>query len=180
MTEWLHTSEGLRSLRTVRRTPTYLNCLYSISLHWIWSEERWRHGASYFHPKVGVRGKGQIVQRGNSWFSLWDMDLVGVQRSTIHSLRDSKSLLHLGSSLWHNASYSVEWPGCSAPWTGANPQQPSPLGPNLSQHQGLFQWVSSSASGGQSIETSSLASVLPIQGWFPLGLTVWSPCFSRG
>ena len=41
---------------------------------------------------------------------------------------------------------------------------------NLSQHQGLFQWVGSSHSGGQSF---TLASVLPmnIQGWFPLWLT---------
>ena len=43
---------------------------------------------------------------------------------------------------------------------------------NLSQHQGLFQWVGS-GSGGQSIGASASASVLPvnIQGWFPLGLT---------
>ena len=53
----------------------------------------------------------------------------------------------------------------------------SPPALNLSQHQGLFQWVSSS-SGGQSIGASALGSVLPmnIQGWFPLGLLVWSPC----
>ena len=45
---------------------------------------------------------------------------------------------------------------------------------NLSQQQGLFQWVSS-LKGGQSIGVSSSASVLPvnIQGWFPLGLTDW-------
>ena len=51
---------------------------------------------------------------------------------------------------------------------------PSPPALNLSQHQSLFQWVSSSfASGGQSIEASASASVLPmsIQDWFPLGLT---------
>ena len=44
---------------------------------------------------------------------------------------------------------------------------------SLSQHQGLFQWVGSLTSGGQSIGASALASVLPmnIQGWFPLGLT---------
>ena len=36
-------------------------------------------------------------------------------------------------------------------------------------------------SGGQSIGVSALASVLPvnIQDWFPLGLTVWSPCSPR-
>ena len=54
---------------------------------------------------------------------------------------------------------------------------PSSPALNLFQHQGLFQWVSSS-SGGQSIGASASASVLPmnIQGWFPLGLLVWSPC----
>ena len=51
---------------------------------------------------------------------------------------------------------------------------PSPFAFNLSQNQsfpmsGLF------ASGGQRIGASASASVLPmdIQGWFPLGLTVW-------
>ena len=36
-------------------------------------------------------------------------------------------------------------------------------------------------SGGQSTEASTLASVLSmnIQGWFPLGLLVWSPCCPR-
>ena len=50
---------------------------------------------------------------------------------------------------------------------------PSPPAFNLSQHQGLFKWVSSLASGGQSIGVSASASVLPmnIQDWFPLGLT---------
>ena len=45
---------------------------------------------------------------------------------------------------------------------------PSPPSLSLSQHQGLFQWVTS---GGQSIGAS--ASVIPMntQGWFPLGLT---------
>ena len=46
----------------------------------------------------------------------------------------------------------------------------SPSAFSLSQQQGLFQWVSSSHQGGQSIGAS--ASVLPvsIQDWFPLGL----------
>ena len=63
-----------------------------------------------------------------------------------------------------------------------------PLSPpafNLSQHQGLFQWVSSShqvirSSGSQSIEAS--ASVLPmnIQGWLTLGLTDLFSLQSKG
>ena len=55
---------------------------------------------------------------------------------------------------------------------------PSPPAFNLSQHQGLFQWIGS-ASGGQSIGAS--ASVLPmnIQDWFPLGLTGLISCGPR-
>ena len=49
---------------------------------------------------------------------------------------------------------------------------PSPPIFNLSQHQGLFQWVGSSHQMEQSIRASASASVLPmyIQGWFPSGL----------
>ena len=54
------------------------------------------------------------------------------------------------------------------------PSSPSPPALNLSQHQGLFQWVSSSH-GGQSIGVSVSTSVLSmnIQDWFSLGLTDW-------
>ena len=50
---------------------------------------------------------------------------------------------------------------------------PSPPAFNLSQHQGLFQWVSSSHEVAKVLELSASASVLPvnIQGWFPSGLT---------
>ena len=50
---------------------------------------------------------------------------------------------------------------------------------NLSQHQGLFQWV---ASGGQSIGASVSTSVLPmnIQDSFPLGWTGWISLKPKG
>ena len=60
---------------------------------------------------------------------------------------------------------------------------PSPPALSLSQHQGLFQWVSSShQSGGQSIGVSALASVLPMntQDWSPLGWTGWISLQSKG
>ena len=60
---------------------------------------------------------------------------------------------------------------------------PSPHAFSLSQHQGLFQWVSSlHQSGGQSIGVSASASVLPknIQDWFPLGWTGWISLQSKG
>ena len=58
---------------------------------------------------------------------------------------------------------------------------------NLSQHQGLFQWVGSFPmswlfiSGGESIGGSASASVLPmdIQDWFPLGWTGWISLLSK-
>ena len=55
----------------------------------------------------------------------------------------------------------------------------------LSQHQGLFQWVSFFfffASSGQSIRVSASASVLPmnIQDWFLLGWTGWIFLLSKG
>ena len=59
---------------------------------------------------------------------------------------------------------------------------PSPSALNLSQYQGLSQWVAFFASGGQSIGASASASVLPmnIQGWFPLGLTGLISLKSKG
>ena len=50
---------------------------------------------------------------------------------------------------------------------------PSPSTLNLSQHQGLFQWVSSSHQVAKVLGVSASASVLPmnIQDWFPLGWT---------
>ena len=47
---------------------------------------------------------------------------------------------------------------------------PSPFAFNLSQHQGLFQWVDC-ASDGQSLGTSATILPMNIQGWFPLGFT---------
>ena len=59
---------------------------------------------------------------------------------------------------------------------------PSPSAFNLSQHQGLFQWVRFFASSGQSVGVSASASVLSmnIQGWFPLELTGWIFSQSKG
>ena len=54
---------------------------------------------------------------------------------------------------------------------------------NLSQHQGLFQWVSSSHQVAKVLEFElHSASVLPmnIQDWFPLGWTGWISLQSKG
>ena len=54
---------------------------------------------------------------------------------------------------------------------------PSPPTFNLSQHQGLFQWVTSLHQVAKVSELLTLASILPmnIQDWFPLG---WTGCIS--
>ena len=50
------------------------------------------------------------------------------------------------------------------------------------QHQGLFQWVSSSYQLAKIVELQPSASVLPmnIQDWFPLGWTGWISLLSKG
>ena len=52
---------------------------------------------------------------------------------------------------------------------------------NLSQHQGLFKWVSSSHQVAK-LSVSAFASVFPmnIQDWFPLGWTGWISLQSKG
>ena len=52
---------------------------------------------------------------------------------------------------------------------------PYPSAFNLSQHWGLFQWISSSHQVAKVLDFSASASVLPmnIQGWFHLGWTGW-------
>ena len=59
---------------------------------------------------------------------------------------------------------------------------PSPPAPNPSQHQSLFQWVSTLAWGGQSTGVSALASFLPknTQDWSPLEWTGWIFLQSKG
>ena len=59
---------------------------------------------------------------------------------------------------------------------------PSPPTFNLSQHQSLFKWVSSSHQVAKSIGVSASASVLPVntQDWSPLGWTGWISLQSKG
>ena len=76
----------------------------------------------------------------------------------------------------------------SCPWVGDAIETFHPLSPsfpfafNLSQHQGLFQWVSSSHQMAKVCSNTSAASVLlmNIQGWFPLGLTGLISLLSKG
>ena len=59
---------------------------------------------------------------------------------------------------------------------------PSPHALNLSQHQGLFKWVSSSHQVAKVLGVSASTSVLPMntQDWSPLGWTGWISLQSMG
>ena len=59
---------------------------------------------------------------------------------------------------------------------------PSPPALNLSQHQGLFKWVSSSHQVDKALGVSASTSVLPMntQDWFPLGWTGWILLLFKG
>ena len=67
-------------------------------------------------------------------------------------------------------------------WCHPTISSPSPPAFSLSQHQGLFKWVSSSYQVAKVLEFSASASVLPmnIQDWFPLGWTGWISLLSKG
>ena len=58
---------------------------------------------------------------------------------------------------------------------------PFPPAFNLSQHQGLFKWVSSSHQVGKVLEFQfSISPSNDIQDWFPLGWTGWISLQSKG
>ena len=72
-------------------------------------------------------------------------------------------------------------------WVGDAIQPSHPLSSpspafNLSQHQGLFQWVSSLHQVAKILDISTSASVLPmnVQDWFPLRWTDWISLQSKG
>ena len=73
--------------------------------------------------------------------------------------------------LWEFAQTHVHWISDAIQPSHPLPS-PSPPALNLSQHEDLFQWVSSSHQVGQSTGVPASAWVLPmnIQGWFPLEL----------
>ena len=74
--------------------------------------------------------------------------------------------------------YDLEFAQTHVHWVGDAIQ---PSHPQSFPASGSFPVSQLFTSGGQTIGASASASVLPmnIQGWFPLGLTVWSPCSPR-
>ena len=97
---------------------------------------------------------------------------VTVSRLTLcYPMNSSKPGFPVLHYLLKFAQTHIHWVGHSIqPYHPLLP--PSPPALSLSQHRGIYKWVSSSHSG-LSIGASTSASVLPvgIQGWFPLWLT---------
>ena len=87
---------------------------------------------------------------------------------------DHYQLLKLAQTHVHRVSGAIQ------PSQPLSP--PSPPALNLSQHQGLFQWVGSSHQVAKISEASASSSILPvnIQGWFSLGLTRLISLQSKG
>ena len=123
---------------------------------------------------------------------------------TLNILSQFSSVAQSCPTLWDTVDYSTpgfpilhylpEFTQAHVHWVGgchpsfSSSASPSPPTFNLSQHQGLIQWVGSFpvswlfTSCGQSIRASAAASVLPmsIQDWFPLGWTDLISLQSRG
>ena len=88
---------------------------------------------------------------------------------------------HVLHSLPELAPTHVHWFG-NAIWPSHALSPPSPPVLNLTQHQGLFQWVGSSHQVAKTVGALVSASVLPmnIQGWFSLGLSGLISMLSQG
>ena len=121
----------------------------------------------------------------------WEERLVSL---AIQIRSDQISRSVVSDSLWPHESQHAR-PPCLSPTPGVHPNScalsqwchpaisscviPFSSCPQSFPASGSFPMSLLFASGGQSIEASSSASVLPmmnIQDWFPLGLTVWFPC----
>ena len=91
-----------------------------------------------------------------------------------HGLQHSRPLLELTQTHVHRVGDAIQ--------PSHPPLSPSPPAFSLSQHQGLFKWVSSFHQVAKIIGVSASASVfaMNIQDWFPLGLIGWISLQSKG
>ena len=100
------------------------------------------------------------------------------------TLCDSMDCSTLGLPVHHQllelAHSHVHWVMSLQPSRPLSPLSPPAL--SLSQHQGLFKWVSSLHQVAKVLGASASASLLPmnIQDWLPLGLTDWISLLSKG
>ena len=142
-------------------------------------EVSWKPWYSFHFPQVPMRYSHASLQ---FWHFCWALLVyIGVYFSSVQSLSPVRLCHPRGDSLpgfpvhhqlpeptqthIHRVSDAIQ--------PSHLPSSPSPPAFNLSQHQSLFQWVSTLHQVAKSIGVAASASVLPlnIQGWFPLELT---------
>ena len=118
--------------------------------------------------------------------SWWERDFQLLLSLSVMSLCDTMDGSTPGFLAHHHL---LEFAQTHVHWAGDVIQPSRPLSPlslpalNLSQHQGLFQWVGTSHHMAKVLFVASAsASVLPmnIQDWFPLGLTGLIFLLSKG
>ena len=137
------------------------------------------------HGKQNDSGNKFILHNLNSQWMDAHMIYVVQSLSHVQLLRTPWTVAHQVSLSLSFPSLSLSFPSLSyllkfaqthVQWVSDAIQPLYPLSPpsppvfNISQHQGLFQWVSSLHQVAKYIGASASASVLPVnvQGWFPL------------
>ena len=143
--------------------------LFSLGSHFSVTYSSWQHVIKLFSLPIAI----------SQFRSVQFSHLVVSDSLQPHGLQHARlSCPSLNPRACSNSCPSSQW--CHP--TISFPVIPSTPIFNLSQRQGLFKWVSSSHSGGQSIGVSASESVLPmnIQDWFPLGLTALISLQSKG
>ena len=138
--------------------------IYRVILRFVCKGKGFRIAKSNFEKNTTMAGTSlpnfksyQFSSVAQLYPTLCDLMDCSTPRFPVHH-----QLLELAQTLVHWISDAIQ------------PSHPPAF--NLSQHQGLFQWVSQFfASGDQSVGASASTSVLPmnIQDWFPLGWTGW-------
>ena len=113
------------------------------------------------------------------------LGIISVQSLSCVQLCDSMDFSKPGFLVYHQlpelTQTHVHWVGDAI--QPSHPlSSPSPPAFSHSQHQGLFQWVSSSHQVAKLLRVSISAPVLPtnILGWFPLAWTGWVSLLSKG
>ena len=137
-------------------------------------------------PSISNYSKISLMHPAAIWAPEWQLKLIWWYMSIQFSLVQSLRHVWLFVTPWTAAlQASLSITNCWSllklmsfesvmPSNHLIPLSPSPPAFNLSQHQGLFKWVSSLHQVAKA-EVSASASVLPmnIQDWFPLGWTGW-------
>ena len=151
---------------------TLSSCSFEFHWHLLCYWQLWYRGMN-----AGLRDGGPVYQSHLCYWLLLLLSCVWLFVTPWSYCMPGFAVLHCVPEF---AQIHIHWVSdATQPSHPLLPTPPPAL--NLSQHQGLSQWVDS-VSGGQSTGASASGSVLPmnIQDWFPLGLTGLISLQSKG